>query len=978
MRAVLRVKMQCLACANKVTHILQAHRAVTHAKVLSLPAGTLQVDFDESRVSLDTLVYILKIAGFPTINEKVAAAEKLPEESFSADFKTPLLRFSEVEKEEKSIDESFPTTHLVIGGMSCSSCVNTIETHLKSLAGVKQARVSLVLQSGTVVFDPSEISAEAIVEEVNDIGFEAYVPMDHSKDVSLQVDSIQSPENAIFQQQEKEKREWRNRLIMALVFSIPVFLIAMIFPLIPPLRRVLNVMLVNNLMVMDLLLWLLCTPVQFWVASTFYISAWKAVKHRSSNMAVLVVLGTFSAYVFSFIALVADLLGVQSMMSGAEHFFETSSTLITFVILGKFLESVAKQRTSQALTKLISIKPSTATLVLLDREEVVSEEVVAVSSLQIGDVVRVVKGEKIPSDGVVVKGNTCVNESMITGESVPAPKLIGDAVIGGCLNEESPVLVRVTRVGDETTLAQIIRLVEKASMSKTAIQSFADKVSAVFVPVVIGLAILTFIIWFSLTASGTLSSSFRQNQNPFLFSAMFALSVITVACPCALGLATPTAVMVGTGVGAQRGILIKGGGPLEVAHGVDSVVFDKTGTLTIGKPAVTDIRVTRKFQIAKNVGDEEILFLAGSAEKDSEHPLGRAIVEEARKHSIQLVSSNDFLGVTGRGMQCVVVGKTLHIGNREWMKSNGIQIDSVSEGIMHYLEDTGKTALCLSVDLELAAIFGIADVVRPEAVSLISALRRRGCQVNMLTGDNRRTANAVGARLGFHPDEIIAEALPGQKLEHILSLQRNKHVVAFVGDGINDSPSLAQADLGIAVASGSDIALEAADMVLMRNDISDVFTALDLSSKTFSRIKLNFVWALLFNCLGIPLAAGVFYPIMGLRLSPEFAALAMACSSLLVLTSSLLLNFYHRPRLSRSRSHSEDVDQVIGECCDCDSCGLVNDQQIQDLYRKIDELIPGADPSSLTDAQLQALPDLSLCSCSCSTCKCHRIAVAEK
>jgi Cu+-exporting ATPase len=495
-----------------------------------------------------------------------------------------------------------------------------------------------------------------------------------------------------------------------------------------------------------------------------------------------------------------------------------------------------------------------------------------------------------------------------------------------------------------------------------------------------------FAIWLTLSLSGVLSEEILNNQNPLLFSLLFGMAVLTVACPCALGLATPAAIMVGTGVGAKKGVLIKRGAPLEMTHNITEVLFDKTGTLTVGKPRVVEIQVSRRF-VLEGFDEDQIVFLAASAEKDSEHPLARAVIEEAKRRNLGLVRASGFSVVSGRGISCIVDGKNVHVGNSPWMTANNISIDKASSHIIEEMENRGCTAISVGIENKHAAILAIADTLKPEAKRVVRLLKKSKINAWMITGDNRRTARAIGKELDMNPESILAEALPEDKLAKVQEIQNFggvKRVVAFVGDGINDSPALEQADLGIAIGSGSDIAIEAAGMVLMRSSVIDLLTAIDLSKAIVRRIKCNYLWALLFNTLGIPIAAGLFYPWTGLKLSPELAAAAMASSSLLVLESSLLLNHYQPPYSNeRTKSGSEELvmdtlqeapGSSSADSCGCSECGKLNDSDLGELFETFNELMRRMDfvegPVVLTDDEIEKLPNVALCSCTCSNCKC--------
>ncbi|MCH8908781.1 MAG: copper-translocating P-type ATPase [Candidatus Heimdallarchaeota archaeon] len=576
-------------------------------------------------------------------------------------------------------------------------------------------------------------------------------------------------------------------------------------------------------------------------------------------------------------------------------FFETSAFLITFISLGKFMEARAKGKTSEAIKKLIEIQAKNAFLLKMDADGNVIEEIeVPIDQIRRKDVLKVYPGGKIPTDGKIVKGETAIDESMITGESLPVNKSEGDQVIGSTINQHGLIQIEATKVGKDTAINQIVKLVEEAQTSKAPIQGMADRISAVFVPVVVIIAVLDFIIWYLLFTFNVVPSSWLPpGSSPFLFSFLLAVSVLVIACPCALGLATPTAIMIGTGLGASNGILIKGGEPLETFHSVNTIVLDKTGTITHGKPALTDL------EVHGTMTEKDVLFYAGSLESGSEHPLGQSIVKHAKEIIGELEGPKNFASVTGKGVTGDVSGKTVLIGSRKLMIENNLEISENMESSLIDLENQGKTAMIIAIDKQIQGLIAVADTIKDESIRAIAKMQHMGLEVWMVTGDNERTAKAIGQQVGI--SKIIAGVMPDEKAVKIKSLQNEGKIVAMVGDGINDSPALAQANVGIAIGAGTDVAIETADVVLVKNSLLDVIIALDLSKKTFNRIRLNFVWAFGFNILGIPLAAGLFIPLIRslsgttFTLPPEIAGLAMAFSSVSVVTSSLLLKRYKKP-----------------------------------------------------------------------------------
>ncbi|MFH1737043.1 MAG: copper-translocating P-type ATPase, partial [Actinomycetota bacterium] len=620
-----------------------------------------------------------------------------------------------------------------------------------------------------------------------------------------------------------------------------------------------------------LVLFALATPVQFIAGWRFYKGSWAALRNRAGNMDLLIALGTSAAYLYSVAA---------TFLIEGEVFYETAALLITFVLLGKMLEMRAKGKTSDAIKKLMRLSPKTAR-VLRDKTEVE----ILIDEVKVGDLVIVKPGEKIPVDGQIVKGSTSIDESMITGESVPVDKREESQVIGATINKNGYITFQATKVGTDTVLAQIIKLVEDAQASRAPIQRFADQVSAYFVPAVVAIAVATFIVWYVVGAGA----------DRFVFALMAGTAVLVIACPCALGLATPTAIMVGTGKGAENGILIKGGEALETAHKLDTIVFDKTGTLTTGRPAVTDIKLAGdKMDLQLNAS--KVLRLAAGLEKGSEHPLAEAVVAKAEGDGLAGADVKDFAALPGFGVRGTVEGHPVLFGNRKLMAGEKIDVKGFEEDIAS-LENQGKTAMILAVDGRPAGLIAVADTIKDNAREAVEKMRSLGIEVVMITGDNTRTAAAIAVQAGI--DRVLAEVLPEDKAREIQTLQGEGKVVGMVGDGINDAPALAQADIGIALGSGTDVAMETGEIVLIKNDIRDVVTAIELSQATIRKIKANMFWALFYNVLGIPIAAGVLYPFFHLMLRPEIAGAAMALSSVSVVTNSLLLRRF-KPGLART------------------------------------------------------------------------------
>jgi Cu+-exporting ATPase len=730
---------------------------------------------------------------------------------------------------------------LAVRGMHCAACVGKVEGALRAVPGVDGAAVNLATERATVGFDPERVGVPALQAAVAAAGYELVEPP------AAGADATQEEQRA----REREQRRLRLKVIVGTVLSAPLVIggMADLFPWAPAVLHD------------PWLMWLLATPVQFWVGSQFHRGFLHDLRYRSASMATLVSLGTNAAYFFS----VAVTLWPHALMAvGAMPYYETSAVVITLVVLGRWLEARARGRTSEAIRRLVSLAPRTARVVRDGRDvEVATDDVL------VDDLIRIRPGERIPVDGVVVEGASSVDESMLTGESVPVEKRPESAVVAGTVNSTGSFLFRATRVGRDTTLARITRLVAEAQGSRAPIQRLADRVAAVFVPVVLVVAGLTFAGWLAL------------GPEPRLLMALTAaVAVLVIACPCAMGLATPTAIMVGTGKGAEHGVLIKSATALEVLHRVDTLVFDKTGTLTVGRPEVTDV---------VPVGDgtaDDLLALAAAAEQGSEHPLGEAIVRRAKERGLALPPIVEFTSVPGQGIDALAPDGRVLLGNRTLMDMRGIEV-ALADDRVTALQADGKTVVYLAFAGRLLGLLAVADVLKPEAAATVRRLTRRGLGVVMLTGDNRRTAAAIARAAGI--DRVIAEVLPEDKAGEIERLAQAGHRVAMVGDGVNDAPALARAEVGIAMGSGTDVAIEAADVTLMRGDLRGVLAAVDLSRKTIRIVKENLVWAFGYNVVLIPVAAGLLYPLWGVLLSPMLAGAAMAFSSVSVVTNSLRL-----------------------------------------------------------------------------------------
>jgi len=738
---------------------------------------------------------------------------------------------------------------LAITGMHCAGCAAAIERALSRTPGVSEASVNLATQRARVVYDTRVATVAAILQAVNKAGYGATVLAEGERDRERQ-------------RQEAEIAGLRRRLLVSIALSLPL-LYFMLLDFLPWLPGAGTVPPWAGLVSL-----ILATPLQFVIGAGFYRGLWSGLRNRTFNMDALIAIGTTTAYLYSLVGYVGHVLATGSLLGvGGKAieglYFETSAFLITFVTLGRWLEARAKGRTSEAIRRLMGLQPRSAHVL---RDGVAYD--VPIEEVAVGDILLVRPGERIPVDGEVIRGSSAVDESMITGESLPVEKGPGDRVIGSTLNRSGSFEFRATHVGSETMLAQIIRLIEEAQASKAPIQAFADRVAAWFVPAVIGVAALTFVVWFFVLKA------------PLTFALMAFTAVIVIACPCALGLATPTAIMVGTGKGAEHGILIKGGEPLEAAHRIDAVIFDKTGTLTYGRPSVTDVIPLG------GSSEEEVLSLAGSLERSSEHPLAEAVYRYARERGVETRQVEGFRAIPGHGVEGKIGGSRYLLGNRRLVSGLASVDTAEAERVLATLEEQGKTAVLLAGERGILGVIALADTVKPTAAEAVSALEKMGIAVYMITGDNARTANAIARQLGIR--HVLAEVLPQGKAEEVKKLEQAGRRVAMVGDGINDSPALAQADLGIAMGSGTDVAIEAGGIVIVRDDPRDVLTAIQLSRETYNKVRQNMFFALFYNVVGIPIAARALAG-LGLVLRPELAGLAMALSSISVVTNSLLL-----------------------------------------------------------------------------------------
>ncbi|MBE5985273.1 heavy metal translocating P-type ATPase [Lacrimispora sp. AGF001] len=805
--------MTCAACAQRIEKTVKKLPGISQASV-NLASEKLFVEYDSS---LD-------------LSDIKAAVSKIGYEA--------------AEKTEYS-DVTIP-----IGGMTCAACARRVEKAVGKLEGVESSSVNFATEKATIAYDPRKVRLSAIKAAIEKAGYQA-----------LEVNKADAADEDRLRKQQEIKTLW-TKFITSAVFSLPLLYIAMA-PMISfirlPFPSAIDPM--NYPLAYALTELVLTAPV-IGVGYKFYTIGFKALFQRSPNMDSLIAIGTTAAVLYSI---------YNTFQIAAGHFmavdalyFESAGVIITLILLGKSLEAVSKGRTSEAIKKLMGLAPKTA--VILENGQ---EKEIPIDEVEIGDVILVKPGDKIPVDGTVTGGHTSIDESMLTGESMPVDKKEGDPVYAASLNTTGVIQFKAEKIGSDTALAQIIKLVEDAQGSKAPIAQMADIVSGYFVPVVCVIALLAGIGWYFGTA-GDLK-----------FALTIFISVLVIACPCALGLATPTAIMVGTGKGAENGILIKGGEALETAHKINTIVFDKTGTITEGKPKVTDVLV------AGSVSKDRLLQLTASAERGSEHPLGQAIVLGAKESGLTLLDAEQFDSLTGRGIKARLEGEDILAGNRKLMDEQNISLAGMEE-ISDRLAEEGKTPMYVAINGELAGIVAVADVVKESSRAAIERLHKMGIEVAMITGDNKKTAAAIAKQVGI--DRVLAEVLPQDKSNEVKKLQSENRKVAMVGDGINDAPALAQADIGIAIGSGTDVAMESADIVLMRSDLMDVPAAIDLSKHTIRNIKQNLFWAFGYNVIGIPIAAGVLHLLFnGPLLNPMFAAAAMSLSSVSVLTNALRL-----------------------------------------------------------------------------------------
>ena len=806
--------MSCASCAKAVERAVKKLDSSVQASV-NMATEKLNITYDKEKVKNEDIQKAIEKAGFTVIKE--------------------------VENKEIIIP---------IGGMTCASCVKAVERAVKKLGGINSIQVNLATEKATISYEAGKIKIYEIKNAIEKAGFKV-----------LEMENKQSVDEDKLRK-EKEMNTLLTKFIVSAIFAVPLFYIAMgnmlpkpIGPL--PLPKIID----PSINPLNFALTQLCLTIPIVIAGNkFFSKGVKSMIGKAPTMDSLITIGSTAALIYSLYSLY--LITQGDTMAVHHMYFESAGVIITLVLLGKYFESRAKGKTGEAIKKLMGLSPKTAIIIKNDKEiEIPIEEV------EVGDIILVKPGSKIPVDGTVIEGHTSVDESMLTGESIPVEKSIGSSVVGASINKNGTIKFKAEKVGSDTAISQIIKLVEDAQGSKAPIAKMADIIAGYFVPVVVIIAIVAGLAWF---VSG----------KDIVFSLTVFIAVLVIACPCALGLATPTAIMVGTGKGAENGILIKGGEALETTHKINTIVFDKTGTITEGKPVITDI-IT-----ANNINEDELLKIAGSAEKSSEHPLGEAIVRNCQEKNLDFYKVDKFMALPGHGIEVYMNGKDVLLGNIKLMRDKNIDIENLEEK-SDKLASEGKTPMYIAVDNKIAGIIAVADIVKENSAKAIKKLHEMGIEVAMITGDNKKTAQAIASQVGI--DRVLAEVLPQDKSSEVKKLQEEGKFVAMVGDGINDAPALAQADIGIAIGSGTDVAMESADIVLMRSDLLDVPTAIRLSKSTMTNIKENLFWAFGYNVIGIPVAAGVLYLFGGPLLNPVIAALAMAFSSTSVLLNALRL-----------------------------------------------------------------------------------------
>lgn len=934
--------MKCNGCASKIIKNVMEIPGVLDVKV-NLEKKRVNVDLDSKNLSSGEIEEKIKILGYKVQNLTKEEEEicPIPDEDEKIRLKEVLIT---------SPKENIKKTIVKIEEMSCSSCISKIESRLMKQPGVLSVSINLLLKKGEIIFNSSLNSETELIEMINKLGFPSkkiteydtkgsitFVlepqifdmnisdienilittdgivhidPNTEKKTIDIKFDENIIKKRQIFNKIEKfrplvynhkqemketimrdeEKKKWMRLFIISSIFTIPVLIIDMILGKIPFVNHYLMMRVIPsvNLSIMNLLMVLLVTPVHFICGFPFYKLAFNAIRNFSADMNVLITIGTWEAYLYSLFAIIYMIFDPNFE---GDQFMETSAALIMFLSLGRWLESIAKAKTSQALIMLMDLQPSHAKLVEIDSKGVSIETEIQVELIQKHDILKLVPGDKVPCDGVIVSGNSSISESMITGEYIPVSKQPGDKVIGGTINIDGLLFIRSTFVGEESTLSNIAKMVEEAQTKKPNIQKLADKISGYFVYGIIFISLFVFTLWMILSYSGAYPANWRpQNMNGFVFSLILSVSTVVVACPCALGLATPTAIMVGTGVAASNGILIKGGEVLETAKNATSVLFDKTGTLTIGSLIVNSIVfIDEKYPLS------EFYMLLGSIETSSSHPIAKAIVTYCKqKTSLAFQELNNLESIPGRGMKCDIDKYKVIVGNEEYMKNEKINLGQ-SEDLTIGFKENGDTLVYVAIDNKLIGIVGLSDTIKDESKMVVEKIQSMGIKVYMVTGDNERAAHHVATQIGIPKEHVFAGVLPSGKVDKVRLLQDQKEIVVMIGDGINDSPSLTQADIGISVGDGTDIAMECADIVLFKNDLKGIVTTLDISKRTFNRIILNFIWACVYNILAVPFAGGLFWLITKYMLPPWVAGIAMVFSSISVLISSLLLKWYTKP-----------------------------------------------------------------------------------
>lgn len=789
-----------------------------------------------------------------------------------------------------------------VTGMTCSACSSHVEKSVGKLTGVENVSVNLLTNSMQVEFDENKLDTAGIIKAVEDAGYGAAVKDGHAKSGTKTSGQSDSQENSGLSAVEQNVKNMKKRLIVSLIFWIPLMYVSMGHMIyqwlnIPMPPFTMNFLHGNeNAITYAFTQFLLLLPILI-ANQKYFKNGFKTLWHRSPNMDSLIAIGAGAAILYGIFAIyrIGYAMGHGDMAVVHQYahdlYFESAGTILTLITIGKYLETKSKGKTSEAITKLLNLAPKTVTAV---RDGV--EQVVDAADVEKGEIFLVKPGESVAVDGIVLEGKSSFDESAITGESIPVPKQEGDAIVSASMNKSGLIRAKATKVGEDTTIAQIIRLVEEASSSKAPIAKMADKIAGVFVPAVITIALITGVIW--LISGAT-----------FEFAMSTAIAVLVISCPCALGLATPVAIMVGTGKGAENGILIKSGDALETAHQIDTVVLDKTGTITQGKPVVTDIICAA----GKSAAKTQLLQIAGSLEKGSEHPLAEAIVNYCVTNNISLEKVTDFNALFGKGIEGTVSGTHYYAGNEKMMEEKGISLSTEQKNQIRELAKQGRTPLLFADEKQFLGIVAVADVVKPTSKEAVQKFRDYGIHVIMLTGDNEVTAQAIKEQVGI--DEVIAGVLPTQKEEKISALKQAGHKVAMIGDGVNDAPALASADVGIAIGAGTDVAIESADIVLMKNDLLDAVGAVKLSKAVIRNIKENLFWAFFYNSIGIPLAAGVLYPLFQIKLNPMFGAAAMSLSSVCVVSNALRLRWVklHDAKKTQSEPHQDVAASTIAD-----------------------------------------------------------------